>query len=64
VKSSEYFGTDNISLETSVHWLSEKIVTFEADVGCTRNLQKCNSHFMQKSCQVATNSSNLLCNVS
>ena len=33
VKSSQYFHTDNISLETSVHWPSEGIARFEIDVG-------------------------------
>jgi len=34
----------------SVHWLSEEMVRFEIEVGFTRNLQKCNSHFTQKPC--------------
>jgi len=36
---------DNISLEISVHWLSEEIVRFEIEVGFIRNLQECNSGF-------------------
>jgi len=42
VKTSEYFRTDNISLETSFHWLSEDIVRFKIEVGveekCTKML--------------------------
>ena len=33
VKSLEYFHMDNISLESTVHWLYECIVTFKVDRG-------------------------------
>jgi len=35
---------NNISLETSVHWLSKELGS-RMKVGFTRNLQKCNSYF-------------------
>jgi len=42
VKSWEYFRTDNISLETSLYWLSEDIVRFKIELGveekCTKML--------------------------
>jgi len=45
-------------------WPSKEIVRFENEVGVYEKfLQNCNSHFMQKSCQAATPSSNLLCDV-
>jgi len=40
VKSGQYFHTDTILLEMSVHWLSDDIVSFKMEVGFTRNLQK------------------------
>jgi len=33
VKSWEYFRTRNISLESTFHWLSKKVLKLEADVG-------------------------------
>jgi len=32
VESSQYFRTDNISLETSVRWLSKDVVSFKIEV--------------------------------
>jgi len=33
---------NNISLETSLSWLSDDIVRFKIEVGVGRNVQKCN----------------------
>jgi len=41
-------------LETSDYWLSEDVVSLKIEVGFTRNLQKCNSHFTKKSHIAAT----------
>jgi len=60
VKIWQYFRTGNISLKTSVYRLSEKLSVFRSKFVFTRNLQKCNSRFTQKSHQAATPSSNLL----
>jgi len=43
VKSLQYFHTDNVSLKTSLHWLSGDLVRFKIEVGFARNLQKCNT---------------------
>ena len=40
MKSSEYFGMDNISLETSVCWLLGEMVRFEIDVGVFEKFAK------------------------
>ena len=37
VKISEYFGMDNISLETTVRWILEEIVRFEVDAEVCKN---------------------------
>jgi len=48
VEHWKYFHIDNISLEMSVHWLSEYTVSFKIEVGYTRNLLKCSSDFTKK----------------
>jgi len=40
---SWYFHTDNTSLESMFHWLSEDVLKFEVDAGFENNWQKCNS---------------------
>jgi len=40
VKNCQYFRTDNISLETSVHWLSGDVVSFEIEVGVHEKFAK------------------------
>jgi len=34
---------DNISLETSFHWLSDDLVRFKIIIGVGENMQKCNT---------------------
>jgi len=46
---------DNISLETSLHWLFRDVVNFKIRVGFTRNLQKCNSDFTKKNHAYSSN---------
>jgi len=35
----------NISLESTLNWLSKDTGTFEVDVGVCEKLAKCNTHF-------------------
>jgi len=54
VKSWQYFWTDSISVEMSVHWLSEVLLVSRSKLGFTRILQNCYSDFMRKLCLAAT----------
>jgi len=54
VKSTHYFRTDNISLETSVRWLSEDVVSLRSKLKFRKNLPKCNNNFTKKSRLAAT----------
>jgi len=40
MKSSEYFRTENISLEYMFHWLSDDIVRFTIEVGVEEKCTK------------------------
>jgi len=60
VKSQQYFHIVSISLETSVHWLSEEVVRFEIEDGVYEKFAKLVSHFTQNSRQAHMPSSNLL----
>ena len=44
---------EKLLLETSFHCLSDDVVTFKIELGFRRNMQKCNSCNMQKSCLTA-----------
>jgi len=49
MKTLQYFRMNNISLESTFHWLSKDTVKFKVDVEFARNMQKCNSQHMQNS---------------
>jgi len=43
VRNRQYFRTDNISLEASIHWLSENVVNFEIELGLQEICKNVNS---------------------
>ena len=49
MKSSEYFSSDNISLETSLSWLSDDMVRFKIEMGVKEKCTLCPSDVLASS---------------